>query len=389
MNRSEQLERLAEALRRAGVDIALLTSPAAITYVSGFEPPLPVGPTQDLAGGYPLALVLLDVAGGYQRLILAEELHSLAKTQSLLDEETPIGFSSFGHFEPVDGQRAYLSTIGRWLKSATASPVTLGLECSHCPVLLFEYVKYEFPNVRLVDVAPILREVRRIKTPGEIERIRAAVRAADAAQMALLDAAQTAGQNEFEVWAEIHARIFQTAGCPVVTVGELVSGPRTALLRYPGGPLDRTIAPGDTAILDISVRVQGYWSDCTNTVVFAADPSRHQLRFFQAAKDAFKAALSHLRPGVPCSEVYEAARHALAGHGFAPRHYMGHQVGASVNEEPRLVPYDTRRVEAGMVFAVEPGAYEGDGGSTGARCERVILVTDQGPEILSTFPWGM
>jgi Xaa-Pro aminopeptidase len=41
-----------------------------------------------------------------------------------------------------------------------------------------------------------------------------------------------------------------------------------------------------------------------------------------------------------------------------------------------------------MVFSVEPGAYGGELG-TGSRCERVVLVRDDGPEILSRFPWGM
>ena len=46
-------------------------------------------------------------------------------------------------------------------------------------------------------------------------------------------------------------------------------------------------------------------------------------------------------------------------------------------------------IEAGMVFAVEPGVYEGPGGSFGARSEKMVLVTEQGPEILSQFEWGI
>jgi Xaa-Pro aminopeptidase len=42
-----------------------------------------------------------------------------------------------------------------------------------------------------------------------------------------------------------------------------------------------------------------------------------------------------------------------------------------------------------MVFAVEPGVYAGSDGSTGARTEKIVLVTDDEPEVLSTFQWGM
>jgi Xaa-Pro aminopeptidase len=69
-------------------------------------------------------------------------------------------------------------------------------------------------------------------------------------------------------------------------------------------------------------------------------------------------------------------------------HYTGHQIGVSVNEDPRLVDYDDTPIEPGMVFSVEPGVYGGDVG-TGSRCERVVVVGEDGPEVISNFPWGM
>jgi len=53
------------------------------------------------------------------------------------------------------------------------------------------------------------------------------------------------------------------------------------------------------------------------------------------------------------------------------------------------VPYDHTPIQPGMVFAVEPGAYEGPGGTFGARSEKIVLVTPSGPEILSKFKWGI
>jgi Xaa-Pro aminopeptidase len=68
---------------------------------------------------------------------------------------------------------------------------------------------------------------------------------------------------------------------------------------------------------------------------------------------------------------------------------MGHQIGATVNELPRLVPYDHTVIQANMVFAVEPGAYQGPGGSFGVRSEKMVWVSETGPEILSRFEWGI
>jgi Xaa-Pro aminopeptidase len=183
-------------------------------------------------------------------------------------------------------------------------------------------------------------------------------------------------------------RVGSAAGQPVPWAGELVTGPRTGVLRYPGGPIDRDLASGDTVLMDLSIRVRGYWADCTNVFAVGAEPTAEQLRFFRAARDAFEAAVAELRPGRVASDAHAAAVAAFARHGFEPRHYTGHQIGVAVNEDPRLVSYDHTPIEVGMVFSVEPGVYGGDLG-TGARAEKIVLVTEDGPEILSRFEWGM
>jgi Xaa-Pro aminopeptidase len=96
-----------------------------------------------------------------------------------------------------------------------------------------------------------------------------------------------------------------------------------------------------------------------------------------------------LRPGKLASDAWTAAETAFQQHGLPTAHYAGHQIGVVVNELPRLVAYDHTPIEAGMVFSVEPGAYEGAGGSFGARSEKMVLVTPSGPEILSKFDWGI
>ena len=99
--------------------------------------------------------------------------------------------------------------------------------------------------------------------------------------------------------------------------------------------------------------------------------------------------MAALRPGAKASDAARAAEAAFAKHGLPMAHYAGHQIGVTVNELPRLVPYDDLPIAPGMVFSVEPGAYEGPGGSFGARSEKMVLVAESGPEILSTFAWGI
>ena len=99
--------------------------------------------------------------------------------------------------------------------------------------------------------------------------------------------------------------------------------------------------------------------------------------------------MSMLRPGVPCNEVYENVRTRYENHGYKVPHYCGHQIGTGVNEGPRFVPYDNSVIEKGMVFCLEIGLYEGKGGTTGVRCEKMLLINDDGCEPLNNFAWGM
>jgi aminopeptidase len=142
--------------------------------------------------------------------------------------------------------------------------------------------------------------------------------------------------------------------------------------------------------MDLSGRIDGYWFDCTNThVVAGVAPTVEQRRYATASQDGCEAAMAALRPGALAADAAAAAEAAFAKHGLPMAHYAGHQIGVTVNELPRLVPYDRTPIEAGMVFSVEPGAYQGPGGTFGARSEKMVLVTPSGPEILSTFAWGI
>ena len=108
-----------------------------------------------------------------------------------------------------------------------------------------------------------------------------------------------------------------------------------------------------------------------------------------AATAAFYAALTALRPGRRCCDAHAAASETLERHGLRVEHYTGHQIGVGPNDPPRLVPYDETVLQAGMVIAVEPGVYAGRKAPYGACAEQMVLVTVDGPEILTAFPWGL
>jgi Xaa-Pro aminopeptidase len=372
-------ERLAAELRVIGADAAVLARAEDICYATGFEVPPPIDAGAAFAYGPALAVVANDGA----TILLAPGAYAARAEEMSLADETVL-VDGFGHFEPVDAHARFIDAIAVGLGGLGArSDGTIALDPSWTPV----EVQQALGERVVADLRPAMRLARLLKTEREIDLLREAARVCDAGHAALLELA-AAGRNELDVLGDVLTCVDHAAGQPVPWAGELVSGPRTGRLRYPGGPVDRELERGDTILMDLSVRVRGYWADCTNVSAVDAEPTADQARFFRAARNAFEAGVEELRPGRVASDAHEAALAAFAADGFEPVHYTGHQLGVAVNEGPRLVSYDHTPIEPGMVFAVEPGVYAADIG-IGARCERVVVVREDGPEVLSHFRWGM
>jgi Xaa-Pro dipeptidase len=382
---AEEVQRTAAALRREGLDFALLSSPTNVTYAAGFEAPMQLGPIWEIASWLPLVLVLVS-ADGSGVLVAADAYAPAAGKSWFADVKT---FDSLGNFERVDPPASFKEALGSALRAAGVDgPAVLGVEPS-LPGLAAGLLASDFGELELRDASPALEQARAIKTGREIGLLRQAARVASAAQRRLyeLAAAASAPGSDVDVWIELLRVMEHATARHLIVTGELVTGPRTATVA-PGGPVGRDVETGDLGLLDISPRVNGYWADCTNTVVFGAEPTAEQRKYFDAARDSCEAAMATLRAGARCSDAAEAVRATMERHGLPVAHYSGHQIGASVNERPRLVVYDDTVIEPGMVFCVEPGAYAGEGGRAGARAEKTVLVTEDGPEILSEFEWG-
>jgi Xaa-Pro aminopeptidase/Xaa-Pro dipeptidase len=385
---TEEFARARSALTAAGCDFALLSSLANVTYVTGTEVPVPVGAGAELTYGPWLALISAKEASGW---FVVPAGGAATARQHTAGFEVLAFDMAFDSFKPIDARESYLTRVREALRAAGLgnARAIVGVEMRSLPRETAAVIALEFPRVTLVDAEAAIWQARSIKTEREIALLRRTAQLADVAHNTLAELARTAGQTEFAMFAEISARTFAAAGRDIPLSGELVTGPRTTTVEYPNGPRARTTEPGDAALMDLSGRSEGYWFDCANTHVVGAEPTATQLKFARASQDACEAAMAALKPGAKAADAAKAAEAAFAKHGLPMAHYAGHQIGVTVNELPRLVPHDDTTIEAGMVFSVEPGAYEGAGGSFGARSEKMVLVTPSGPEVLSTFSWGI
>jgi Xaa-Pro aminopeptidase len=145
----------------------------------------------------------------------------------------------------------------------------------------------------------------------------------------------------------------------------------------------------------------GCWADMTRTFVRGTvSPEVATLR--EVVLDALEGVRGAARPGVTGRELYDLAasvieeaghptqRTAAPGetlkHGFY--HGLGHGVGLEVHEPPSLGLSGSEPLVAGDVIAIEPGI-EGLEGIGGVRCEDLLLVTEDGCETLTDFPYGL
>lgn len=232
-------------------------------------------------------------------------------------------------------------------------------------------------GVELVDVAAALRAARAIKDPDELEGIKAAIALSDAGQAAARRGLEP-GRSELELWGLVRGAMEREAGERVAVLADFVTGARTGDAGGPPG--DRVLAEDDLLLADLVPRRGGWWGDSCATVAIGSvsDEVRHA---HSAACEALERATELLRPGVIAGDIDATAREIVgAVDGGAYPHHTGHGLGRAWHEEPRIIPWSERRIEAGMVVALEPAVY---GKGWGVRVERVVLVGEHGPEVLS------
>jgi Xaa-Pro aminopeptidase len=267
---------------------------------------------------------------------------------------------------------------------------SVGFEASHLTVARHEWLVRSSAS-RGLDISfrsteRAIEELRLVKDGAELLTLRqAAERLASVADRAF--EAVRPGVTEREVAAVIEAAI-RDAGYDRAAFETIVaSGPNAALPHYRAG--HRRLTAGDLVVLDFGGVLDGYCSDLTRTVAVGS-PSPDAHRVFAAVRDAQRAAIAAIRPGVDASHVDAAARAVLEdrGLGSAFGHGTGHGLGLDVHEEPRIgkprADAPNVALAAGMVFTVEPGAYLPGWG--GVRIEDDVVVTKDGCEMLTSVP---
>lgn len=150
-------------------------------------------------------------------------------------------------------------------------------------------------------------------------------------------------------------------------------------------PDDTIVKPGDCVLFDVGCIKDGYCSDMTRTFYFKTVSDAHR-EVYETAKAANETAISKIHPGVPLCRLDATARDLITAKGWGPNfnHRLGHFIGLSEHEFGDVSSANTWEAKPGMIFSIEPGIYLT--GDTGVRVEDLVLVTEDGAEVLNHYP---
>ena len=243
----------------------------------------------------------------------------------------------------------------------------------------------EAAGVEMVAFLDPVSDLRAVKDDAELEILAETIRIAETALAGLLPSIRP-GVNEVELAQELTERM-RDLGADGAAFGPTVaSGPNSALPHYRPALGKRTIQEGDFVLFDFGAAVNGYISDISRTFVCGAPSAKH-IDIYNTVRRSVDAGLEAVRAGVPGCDVHAAASRVIEASAFAEYVFLspvGHGIGLEVHEAPRVGPQMSEPLRAGTIMTMEPGIYIP--GFGGVRIEEIIRVTDQGHDLLTSFP---
>lgn len=340
----DNYKRVQELLKKLSINAILISNGNNMRYVSGF-------------------------AGETGYLYISEKRHAVITDfrytiQAEMEAE--------GYEIITIGNGGYEEAINNVLKADKVE--RLGFEAEDMLFAAYHRLKEKLLVDELVPVGHEITNMRRIKTPRELELIQKAEAIGDQVFTEILTFIKP-GMTELEIAARIEYLLKLNGGSALSFSAIVASGVNSSMPH--AVPTQKKIEIGDFLTMDFGCVYEGYCSDMTRTIVIGK-ASEKQKEVYNTVLKAQLAALDFLKAGLKGKEVDKVARDIIynAGYEGCFGHGLGHSVGLHIHENPRLSMLEEDIIKAGMIETVEPGIYiKGFGG---VRIEDLVVVTEDG-----------
>jgi Xaa-Pro dipeptidase len=243
-------------------------------------------------------------------------------------------------------------------------------------------------GLTVVDAQQSMLDARQIKSADEIMLLNQAAAMVDGVYQDIVEALKP-GVRENEIVALASKRLYEMGSDQVEAINA-VSGERCN--PHPHNFSDRIIRPGDQAFFDIIQSYNGYRT-CYYRTFSVGSATASQRDAYTKAREWMDTAIAVVAAGVSTDQV-AAVWPAATDFGFADEMaafglQFGHGLGLGLHERPIISRLNSMtepvEIQAGMVFALETYCPASDGFSA-ARIEEEIVVTEDGPQVITKFP---
>ena len=256
------------------------------------------------------------------------------------------------------GQNALVKSLEQLLVSEEFDTKRIGIDTARVSKGLMDELSHSLPNVEWESIDPMIRDLRIIKTPGEVSRIEKVCKHADRgiiyALMHLEGSVENPGYTvaEFTERIRVHVNENGASGVGILNTafgsdGQIYYTPQKGWIKM-----------GDLFRMDVSAHYMGYWTNIGRMGV-TGRPSAEQTTAYSENLQLKENALEMLKPGVACNEVYAHVAHAAEKHtiGLWKDVGIGHGVGTSHHEPPYLNLSCSTELKPGMVIALDIYTY--------------------------------
>ena len=246
----------------------------------------------------------------------------------------------------------------------------------------------KFPKIKFQDIGDIILEIRSIKEPKEIERIKKACRISNYG-IKVVEKNLSRKMTEKELALTLQQELVRKGADELSFPMIITSGKGSAFIHpYPSFS-DKKIEKG-LGLVDFGIRYKGYCSDVT--IPFNIGKlSDKQKAIVKTVKEAYEKTIESLSVDIPTWRIHDLAEDVIKKNGFKFKHSLGHGLGIELHDLPLLSPkpkneedlkdWKEMKLKENMVFTVEPGVYEP--GIGGCRSENDVLMRKRGPKILT------